>query len=102
MSKAAFARVAPLLHLELAEHDIRCFSVDPGFVVTERTEALSHGDQFAQHFVPATPPVIGAVIGWLGADRESDGLRGQVVMAQRECKKRGLLPGWPPPRPTAV
>ena len=39
MSKAALARVAPLLHRELEDYDIRLFSVDPGFVVTEKTEA---------------------------------------------------------------
>jgi NAD(P)-dependent dehydrogenase (short-subunit alcohol dehydrogenase family) len=98
MSKAAFARMAPLLHVELADYDIRMFSVDPGFVVTEKTEALNRAAQFEQHFVPATPPVIGAVIGWLAADPEADALRGQIVMAQRECKRRGLLPGWPAPK----
>ena len=40
MSKAALARVAPLLHRELEDYDIRVFSVDPGFVVTEKTEAV--------------------------------------------------------------
>lgn len=102
MSKAAFARMAPLLHVELGEQGIRVFSVDPGFVVTEKTEATNRAGQFAQHFFAATPPVIGAVIGWLAADPESDALRGQIVMAQRECKRRGLLPGWPPPRPAAT
>ena len=102
MSKAAFARMAPLLHLELADHDIRIFSVDPGFVVTEKTEAANRSAQYAQHFVPATPPVIGAVIGWLAADAEADTLRGQIVMAQRECKRRGLLPGWPAPKAPAA
>jgi NAD(P)-dependent dehydrogenase (short-subunit alcohol dehydrogenase family) len=95
MSKAAFARVAPLLHRELEDYDIRLFSVDPGFVVTEKTEALGRAQQFAQHYKPATPPVIGAAIRWLVTDREADALRGQIVMAQRECKRRALLPGWP-------
>jgi NAD(P)-dependent dehydrogenase (short-subunit alcohol dehydrogenase family) len=95
MSKAAFARVAPLLHRELEDYDIRVFSVDPGFVVTEKTEALGRAQQFAQHYKPATPPVIGAAIRWLVTDREADALRGQIVMAQRETKRRALLPGWP-------
>jgi NAD(P)-dependent dehydrogenase (short-subunit alcohol dehydrogenase family) len=95
MSKAAFARVAPLLHRELEDYDIRVFSVDPGFVVTEKTEALGRAGQFAQHYKPATPPVIGAAIRWLVTDRDADALRGQIVMAQRETKRRGLLPGWP-------
>ena len=96
MSKAAFSRVAPLLHVELADRNIRVFSVDPGFVVTEKTEAIGAAAQFAQHFRPATPPVIGAAVAWLAADPESDALRGQVVFAPRETKRRGLLPGWPP------
>jgi NAD(P)-dependent dehydrogenase (short-subunit alcohol dehydrogenase family) len=95
MSKAAFARVAPLLHRELEDYDIRVFSVDPGFVVTEKTEALGRAGQFAQHYKPATPPVIGAAICWLVTDRDADEWRGQIVMAQRETKRRGLLPGWP-------
>ena len=99
MSKAAFARVAPLLTRELEDYDIRVFSVDPGFVVTEKTEATGRASDYAAHFVPATPPVIGAVIAWLARDREADALGGQIVMAQRECKRRALLPGWPPPKP---
>jgi hypothetical protein len=29
---------------------------------------------------------------------EADELRGTTVYAQREVKRRGLLPGWPPPK----
>ena len=98
MSKAAFSRVAPMLHVELGDRGIRFFSVDPGFVVTEKTEAIGAAEQYTRHFRPATPPVIGAVVAWLADDPDADALRGQVVFAQRECKQRGLLPGWPPPR----
>jgi NAD(P)-dependent dehydrogenase (short-subunit alcohol dehydrogenase family) len=96
MSKAAFSRVAPLLNIELGDRGIRVFSVDPGFVITEKTEAIGAAEQYLRHFRAATPPVIGAVVAWLAADPEADALRGQVVFAQRECKQRGLLPGWPP------
>jgi NAD(P)-dependent dehydrogenase (short-subunit alcohol dehydrogenase family) len=98
MTKAAFARVAPLLEVELGDRGIRTFSVDPGFVPTEKTEATNRSNDYAQHFAGAPPAVIGAVIAWLASDPASDELRGQIVMAQRECKRRGLLPGWPPPR----
>jgi hypothetical protein len=98
MSKAAFSRVAPLLNVELGDRGIRVFSVDPGFVITEKTEAIGAAEQYLRHFSAATPPVIGAVVAWLAVDPEADALRGQVVFAQRECKQRGLLPGWPPPR----
>jgi NAD(P)-dependent dehydrogenase (short-subunit alcohol dehydrogenase family) len=97
MTKAAFARVAPLLEIE-TERTIRTFSVDPGFVPTEKSYATNRVQQFADHFAGAPPEAIGAVIAWLASSGEADALRGQVVMAQRECKRRGLLPGWPPPK----
>ena len=43
MSKAAFARVAPLLEVEHGDQGIRAFSVDPGYVVTETAEARGTG-----------------------------------------------------------
>ena len=81
--------------IELGEQGIRTFSVDPGFVPTEKTEATNRSKDYAQHFVGAPPEAIGAVIAWLAGDPASDELRGQIVMAQRETKRRGLLPGWP-------
>ena len=96
MSKAAFERVAPLLEVEHGDEGIRAFSVDPGYVVTEAAQARGTGGQFAEHFAAATPPVIGAAIAWLVTDPEADSLRGKIVIAQRETKRRGLLPGWPP------
>jgi NAD(P)-dependent dehydrogenase (short-subunit alcohol dehydrogenase family) len=96
MSKAAFERVAPLLEVEHGEEGIRAFSVDPGYVVTETAEARGTGGQFSAHFAAATPPVIGAAIAWLVTSPEAEEQRGKVVLAQRETKRRGLLPGWPP------
>jgi hypothetical protein len=96
MSKAAFARVAPLLEVEHGDQGIRSFSIDPGYVVTETAEARGTGGQFAEHFAVATPPVIGVAIAWLATSPEAEELRGQIVLAQRETKRRGLLPGWPP------
>ena len=96
MTKAAFGRVAPLLHVEHQEDGIRAFSVEPGFVVTERAEATGRAAKYAAHFTPATPDVIGRAIRWLvTTPAESDELLGQTVYAQREVKRRGLLPGWP-------
>jgi NAD(P)-dependent dehydrogenase (short-subunit alcohol dehydrogenase family) len=96
MTKAAFARVAPLLHVEHGHEGIRIFSVDPGLTITERMEAVGRTDQYRRHFASATPEVIGRAIRWLATDPAADELRGQVVVAQREVKRRGLLPGWPP------
>ena len=96
MSKAAFSRVAPLLEVEHGEQGIRAFSVDPGYVVTETAEARGTGGDFSEHFAIATPPVIGAAIAWLATSPDADEQRGKIVIAQRETKRRGLLPGWPP------
>lgn len=96
MSKAAFARVAPMLEVEHGDQGIRAFSIDPGYVVTETAEARGTGGEFTAHFAVATPPVIGVAIAWLATSPESEELRGQIVLAQRETKRRGLLPGWPP------
>jgi NAD(P)-dependent dehydrogenase (short-subunit alcohol dehydrogenase family) len=98
MTKAAFGRVAPLLHVEHRDDGLRVFSVDPGLVVTERMEAAGRAALYTRHFEPATPEVIGRAIRWLVTDPAADELRGQVVLAQREVAQRHLLPGWPPAR----
>jgi NAD(P)-dependent dehydrogenase (short-subunit alcohol dehydrogenase family) len=96
MTKAAFARVAPLLHVEYGDEGLRAFSVDPGFVVTERMEAARRTEQYRRHFAAATPEVIGRAVRWLATDPDADELCGRVVMAQAEVQRRTLLPGWPP------
>jgi hypothetical protein len=85
-----------MLEVEHGEQGIRAFSIDPGYVVTEAAEARGTGAQFSAHFAVATPPVIGVAIAWLATSPEAEELRGQIVLAQRETKRRGLLPGWPP------
>jgi NAD(P)-dependent dehydrogenase (short-subunit alcohol dehydrogenase family) len=96
LSKAAFGRVAPLLHIEHGDQGIRVFSVDPGLTITERMEATGTADQYRRHFKGATPDVIARAIRWLATDPASDALRGAVVDAQREVAARGLV--TPPTR----
>lgn len=96
MSKAAFARVAPILHVEHREQGLRIFSVDPGFVITEAMRARGSVAQYEANFVAAGPAVIGTAIRWLCTDPASDDLRGAVVFAQREVRRRGLEPLAPP------
>ncbi len=98
MSKAAFGRITPLVHVEYGAQGIRAFSVDPGFTITEKMIAAGRAAQYSKHFTPATPEVIGKAIRWLATDPAADEYCGKVVIAQREVAKRGLLPGWPPPR----
>jgi NAD(P)-dependent dehydrogenase (short-subunit alcohol dehydrogenase family) len=85
--------------IEHGEQGIRAFGVEPGFVLTEKTEATGRAAKYAAHFRPATPDVIGRCIRWLVTEpAEADELLGTTVYAQREVKHRGLLPGWPPPK----
>jgi NAD(P)-dependent dehydrogenase (short-subunit alcohol dehydrogenase family) len=97
MSKAAFGRVAPVLHVEHAELGVRVFSVDPGWTLTERTVASGRAAQYSRRFKPGTPDVIARAIRWLVTDAEADALRGKVVMAQEEVHERRLLGRWPSP-----
>jgi NAD(P)-dependent dehydrogenase (short-subunit alcohol dehydrogenase family) len=97
MTKAAFGRVAPVLHVEYAERGLRVFSVDPGLTITERTVAAGRAAQYSRHYTAGTPDVIARAIRWLATDAEADDLRGKVVMAQELVRERHLLERWPPP-----
>jgi NAD(P)-dependent dehydrogenase (short-subunit alcohol dehydrogenase family) len=95
MTKAAFGRVSPLLHVELGDRGIRAFSLDPGLVLNEKAYATNRAEQFAGRYRSTPPEAIGAVIAWLAVSADADELRGQVVKAPKECARRNLLDGWP-------
>jgi NAD(P)-dependent dehydrogenase (short-subunit alcohol dehydrogenase family) len=97
MTKAAFGRIAPLLHVEYAELGLRLYSVDPGWTITERTRAAGRAAQYSRNFRPGTPDVIARAIRWLVTSDETEALRGKVVMAQEEVRGRQLLGRWPAP-----
>lgn len=91
-SKAAFLRVAGQLHVEFASQGIVAFNVDPGFTTNDKPT----DEQFAQRFRGAPPEVTGAAIAWLCASDDARELAGTLVYSQPLCKRRNLLPGWPP------
>jgi len=92
MTKAAFARVAPILAVEHGGDGIIAYSIDPGHVATERMRLKAEQRGFDQHFTAAGPEVIGAAIAWLATDPDApDTYAGAVVHAQREARQRGLL-----------
>jgi NAD(P)-dependent dehydrogenase (short-subunit alcohol dehydrogenase family) len=97
MTKAAFGRIAPVLHAEYAHEGIRLFSVDPGFTLTERMVAAGNAAQYTAHFAPGMPDVIARCIRWLVTDLESDERRGDVIFAQDEVRDRALMDRWPAP-----
>jgi NAD(P)-dependent dehydrogenase (short-subunit alcohol dehydrogenase family) len=98
-AKAAFTRVVPILHVEHRDDGVRCFNVDPGFVVTESMRATAGNETYESAGFRGVPPEVpGAVIAWLASAPEADEWRGKMVPAQKVCKQLGLVPGWPPPR----
>ena len=101
-SKAAFHRMAGILHVEHAGDGIRAFNVDPGYTPTESQRALHGGEtDLDEHYRGAPPEATGEVVGWLATDPGADEWLGQCVNSQRLCRQLGLLPGWPPPRESA-
>jgi len=102
-SKAAFSRIAGVLHAEHRDDGIRAYNVDPGHVVTESQRARGGGKEFEDagfRGLPAEVP--GTVVAWLAAaGPDAIAQSGETLGAAGECKRRGLLPGWPPaPAPT--
>jgi NAD(P)-dependent dehydrogenase (short-subunit alcohol dehydrogenase family) len=91
-SKAAFLRVAGQLHVEFASQGIVAFNVDPGCNTNDKPS----DEQFAQRFRGAPPEVTGAAIAWLCSADDARELAGTLVYSQPLCKRRSLLPGWPP------
>lgn len=95
-AKAALHQLAVILNVEFAASGIRAFTMEPGYTVTERRQALKRDDEFLEHFRGDPPEVAGAVIGWLADDPDADALLGKMVHAQAVCKRHHLLSGWPP------
>ena len=95
MSKSAFERVAPLLMVEHGEEGIIAYNIDPGHVITERQVAKRKEKEYIA-FPSAPPEAIGAAVAWLVEDPLApEEYAGTIVNAQRETKRRRLLPGWP-------
>ncbi len=95
MTKSAFERIAPLLMIEHGDEGIITYNIDPGHVVTERQKAKQKHKEYTA-FPSAPPEAIGAAVAWLVQEPTApEQYGGAVVNAQRETKRRGLLPGWP-------
>ena len=97
-TKAAFHRMAGLLHVEYADRGIRAYNLEPGLVLTESAvAALGETSEIEKLGFPSAPPEVpAAVAAWICTDPEAEALAGQNIHAQPFCAKRGLLPDWPP------
>lgn len=91
MTKAAFARMAPILEVEHGDDGIKAFSVDPGHVPTERQVAAGRAKQYEDDFTAGTPAAIGAAVAWICTSPDAAEYRGRVVRAQQIVEERQLL-----------
>jgi NAD(P)-dependent dehydrogenase (short-subunit alcohol dehydrogenase family) len=91
ISRAGIHRVAGVLSAELRDQGIRAFSLNPGFVATERIR-LSMPVGCAED-IGAPAEVVGAVARGL-TTTDADELAGQCVQAQPLCDELQLVRGW--------
>jgi len=90
-SKAAFHRMAGLLHAEHHRDGIRAYNVDPGYTPTESMRALmgEHSDLDAA-WGGISPEVTATAIAWLATAAEAVALAGKTISSAQLCKERGL------------
>ena len=92
-SKAALHRIAGVLAVEQREHGVLAFSLQPGFIATERIRQ----DMAAFGFDASTGApveVVAKACRWLLESPDAPARNGQCVQAQELCSELGLLPGW--------
>ncbi len=96
MSKGAMHRISGILKGELGRHGIRFFSVQPGFISTERIKQDMAKFGFdASRGAPCDVPA--KVVRYLATNPEAARYDGKNVEAQQLCHELGLLPGWAGP-----
>jgi NAD(P)-dependent dehydrogenase (short-subunit alcohol dehydrogenase family) len=94
MSKGALHKLAAILAVELADRGVRCFNLDPGFVITERMEVNAGALGLEGRYKGAPPTVPAAVIAWLATGPGAADLNGATISAQRFARERRLHPDW--------
>lgn len=89
-AKAGLHRAADRIAFEYGDAGVAAFTIDPGFVATERTRMVSELGAIAAAGVE--PAVIGAAIAWLATDGVSVHENGAYLEAQSIAREMGLLP----------
>ncbi len=92
-AKAGFHRAADRIAFEYGEQGIIAFTVDPGFVATERTKMVTELGEIAARGVE--PSVVGTAIAWLATTGASVEKNGSYHEAQAIARNIGLLPPLP-------
>ncbi|MEX1218379.1 MAG: SDR family oxidoreductase [Acidimicrobiales bacterium] len=92
-AKAGFHRAADRLAFEYGDQGVVAFTVDPGFVATERTKMVSELGEIAAQGVE--PSVVGAAIAWLATTGAATEENGSYHQAQDIARAIGVLPPLP-------
>ena len=92
-SKAGFHRAADRLAFEYGDQGIVAFTVDPGFVATERTKMVTELGEIAARGVE--PSIVGEAIVWLATTGATTEKNGSYHEAQEIARNLGLLPPSP-------
>jgi len=92
-AKAGFHRAADRIAFEYGDHGITAFTVDPGFVATERTKMVTELGGIAA--LGVEPIVVGRAIAWLATKGAIQQENGSYHEAQAIAREIGLLPPLP-------
>jgi NAD(P)-dependent dehydrogenase (short-subunit alcohol dehydrogenase family) len=83
-SKAACGRIAGAVNAEYAAAGVRCFDVDPGFVVTEAMRVRGGAEAIEQNGYEVAPhDAAGRVIAWLASDPGASAWLGRVIWSPK-------------------
>jgi NAD(P)-dependent dehydrogenase (short-subunit alcohol dehydrogenase family) len=94
MSKGALHKLAAILAVEVGDRGVRCFNLDPGFVITERMEVNAAALGLEGRYKGAPPTVPAAVVAWLATSPEAAELNGSTISAQKFARERELHADW--------
>lgn len=89
-AKAGLHRAADRIAFEYGDAGVTAFTVDPGFVATERTRMVAELEAIASAGVE--PSVIGSAIVWLATEGIAAHENGAYLEAQSLARQLGLLP----------
>lgn len=92
-AKGGLVRMAGVVAVELGDHGIRCYNLEPGWVATERVRTDPRLADVAARGKP--PQTIGAVVTWLLRQPDGTVPNGGTIDATAVARELGLLAGAP-------
>lgn len=95
VGKAAVSRLSGVLAVELGEHGIRAYTVNPGVVTTEALRAtIGERGLLALRKGVAPPTVPAAVMCWLATASDAARFQCRTIHAQPFALEQGIVADW--------